>query len=59
MKAPRSSGAVLLEGTGNGQIRLSVVCPRPKTEEQHQIGSKSGLEEGWKSSLNRLAQALL
>ena len=49
---------VLFEEIGKGKTRLSIVYPKPETEAQFQAMLKSGMQEGWNSSLNKLAEAL-
>jgi hypothetical protein len=49
---------VLFEEIEQGKTRLSIVYPKPGTEEQYQAMLKSGMVEGWTSSLNKLAEAL-
>lgn len=53
-----STVTVLFEDLGNGRTRLSIVYPRPETEEGFQAMLKSGMKEGWSSSLDKLAAAL-
>ena len=49
---------VLFEEIEKGKTRLSIVYPKPETEAQFQAMLKSGMQEGWNSSLNKLAEAL-
>jgi uncharacterized protein YndB with AHSA1/START domain len=49
---------LLFEETEDGKTKLSVIYPKPETEEQLQAMLKSGMKEGWQSSLNKLAEAL-
>ena len=49
---------VLFEDIGSGRTRLSLVFPKPELEAEYQAILKSGMEEGWKSQLNKLEQAL-
>jgi len=49
---------VLFEEIEKGKTRLSIVYPKPETEAQFQALLKSGMQEGWNSSLNKLAEAL-
>lgn len=49
---------VLFEEIGGGKTKLTISYPRPETEEQYQAMLKSGMKEGWMSSLNKLEQAL-
>jgi len=49
---------VLFEEIAEGRTRLSIVYPKPESEAQFQAMLKSGMTEGWNSSLNKLAEAL-
>jgi uncharacterized protein YndB with AHSA1/START domain len=49
---------VLFEALGKDRTRLSIIYPKPETEEQYQAMLKSGMMEGWQSSMNKLAAAL-
>lgn len=49
---------ILFEEVEKGATRLSIVYPKPETEAQYQAILKSGMTEGWNSSLNKLAEAL-
>lgn len=49
---------VRFEELAKGKTRLSIIYPKPKTEEQYQAMLKIGMVEGWNSALNKLAQAL-
>lgn len=49
---------VLFEDLGQGRTRLSVIYPMPEDEAQYQAILKSGMKEGWESSLGKLAEAL-
>jgi len=49
---------VLFEEIERGRTRLSIVYPKPESEAQFQAMLKSGMTEGWNSSLNKLAEAL-
>ncbi len=42
----------------DGKSKLTVIYPKPETEEQFQAMLKSGMKEGWNSSLNKLAESL-
>jgi uncharacterized protein YndB with AHSA1/START domain len=48
---------ILFEGQG-GTTKLSIIYPEPETEAQWQAMLKSGMQEGWASSLNKLAAAV-
>ena len=52
------SYTVLFEDIGSSRTRLSLVFPMPESEAQYQAILKSGMKEGWESSLNKLAEAL-
>lgn len=49
---------VLFEDIGNGKTKLSIVYPKPESEAQFEAMKKSGMEEGWGTSLDKLADAL-
>lgn len=49
---------ILFENLGDEQTKLSIIYPRPETEAQWQAMVKSGMQEGWASSLNKLAAVL-
>jgi uncharacterized protein YndB with AHSA1/START domain len=49
---------VLFEEIQKGRTRLTIVYPKPETKAQFQAMLKSGMQEGWNSSLNKLAEAL-
>ncbi len=49
---------VLFDDLGNGKTKLSIVYPKPESEEQLQAMLKSGMNEGWNSSLNKFEEAL-
>ncbi len=49
---------VLFEKIDGGKTKLSIIYAKPETEEQFQAMLKSGMEEGWNSSLNKLEEAL-
>ena len=53
-----STYTVLFEDIGGGRTRLSLVFPKPESEAQYQAILNSRMEEGWNSSLNKLAEAL-
>ncbi len=48
----------MFEDLGNGKTKLSITYPRPESEAQFQAMLKSGMKEGWNSSLNKLALAI-
>ena len=49
---------VLFEEVENGKTKLSIIYPKPETAEQFEAMKKSGMEEGWNSSLNKLETIL-
>jgi len=49
---------VLFEETEKGETRLSIVYPKPESEAQLEAILKSGMKEGWLSSMNKLAGIL-
>lgn len=49
---------VLFEEVEGGKTRLSIHYPHPESEEEYQAILKSGMKEGWQSSLNKLADAI-
>ncbi len=53
-----STVTVLFEEVDGGKTKLSIVYPKPETEEQMQAMLKSGMKEGWNSSLDKLAESL-
>ncbi len=49
---------ILFEEVEPGKTKLSIVYPKPETQEQFEAMKKSGMEEGWSTSLNKLEVAL-
>lgn len=49
---------VLFEEVENGKTKLSIIYPKPATEEEFDAMKKSGMVEGWNSSLNKLETIL-
>ncbi|HEX7017752.1 MAG TPA: SRPBCC domain-containing protein [Patescibacteria group bacterium] len=49
---------ILFEEIADNQTKLSIVYDKPATEAEFQAMLKSGMKEGWQSSLNKLAEAL-
>ena len=43
---------------GRGKTKLSIIYQKPETEEQLQAMLKTGMKEGWSTSLDKLAEAL-
>lgn len=50
---------VLFEDIEEGKSKLSIIYDRPESEEQFQAMLKSGMKEGWNSSLNKMEKALI
>jgi uncharacterized protein YndB with AHSA1/START domain len=49
---------ILFKDLGGGRTGLTIIYPEPETEAQWQAMLKSGMQEGWQSSLNKLAGSL-
>ncbi len=49
---------VKFEEVGENKTKLSIEYPRPESEEQFQAMLKSGMKEGWNTSLDKLAASL-
>jgi len=49
---------VTFEEAEGGKTKLTIEYPRPESEEKFQAMLKSGMEGGWNSSLDKLAQTL-
>lgn len=49
---------ILFEDLGDGRTKLSIVYPKPENEAQFEAMLKSGMEEGWSSSLSKLAEVV-
>src|SRR5258708_5088372 len=49
---------ITFEDLGDGKTKLTITYPKPETEEQFQAMLKSGMKEGWSSSLNKFANIL-
>lgn len=49
---------ILFESQGDNRTKLSIIYPEPETEAQWQALLKSGMQEGWASSLDKLAESL-
>lgn len=49
---------VLFQSLDGGRTRLTIIYPKPETEAEWQAMLKSGMQEGWQSSLNKLAAAV-
>ena len=50
---------VLFEEVKPGKTKLTVIYPHPATEEEHEAMLKSGMKEGWESSLEKMQKALV
>lgn len=49
---------VLFESLEPNKTKLTIIYPEPQTVEQYEAMKKSGMVEGWNSSLNKLASQL-
>ena len=49
---------VLFEKVDNNKTKLSIIYPKPKSKKVLEAMLKSGMEEGWNSSLDKLAEVL-
>jgi uncharacterized protein YndB with AHSA1/START domain len=49
---------VLFKEIEQGKTKLSIIYPEPDTREQFEAMRKSGMKEGWNSSLNKLKNVL-
>jgi uncharacterized protein YndB with AHSA1/START domain len=49
---------ITFDDVGDGKTKLSITYPRPENEAQFQAMLKSGMKQGWQSSLNKLAKAV-
>lgn len=49
---------VLFEEIEGGKTKLSIIYPKPKSEAEWQAMLKSGMKEGWGSSLVKLAKII-
>ncbi|MCR4324754.1 MAG: SRPBCC domain-containing protein [Candidatus Curtissbacteria bacterium] len=45
---------ITFEDAGEGKTKLTISYPKPENEEQFQAMLKSGMEEGWGTSLDKL-----
>lgn len=52
------TATVLFEQLPDGKTKLSIIYPRPASEKQLEAMLKSGMKEGWQSSLEKLAKSL-
>ncbi len=53
-----STVTVLFEEIDGDKTKLSIIYERPETEEQFQAMLASGMQEGWGTSLDKLADTL-
>lgn len=53
-----STVTVLFEDAGRGKTKLSIIYPKPETKEQLEAMVKSGMIEGWNSSLDKLKKTV-
>lgn len=49
---------VLFEEISDNKTKLSIIYPYPGSEEQYQAMLRSGMKEGWSTSLDKLTNAL-
>ena len=49
---------VKFEDAGDGRTRLVIEYPRPESDAQFEAMKKSGMEQGWNTSLDKLAESL-
>ena len=52
------TSTILFEEIEGGKTKLSIIYPKPENEKQFQAILKSGMKEGWLSSLDKMAKAL-
>lgn len=48
------NSTILFEEMGGGRTKLSIIYPKPENEAQWEAMLKSGMMEGWNSSLDKL-----
>lgn len=49
---------ITFEDAGDGKTKLTIFYPKAENEAQFEAMLKSGMKEGWNSSLDKLAQSL-
>lgn len=49
---------IRFEDTEDGKTKLTITYPKPETQEQLQAMLKSGMKEGWNSSLDKFAKVV-
>jgi uncharacterized protein YndB with AHSA1/START domain len=52
------NSVITFEDVEDGKTKLTITYQRPENEEQFQAMLKSGMKEGWSSSLNKFAEAV-
>ena len=52
------TATILFEEAEGGKTKLSIIYPKPENEKQFEAILKSGMKEGWSSSLDKLAEAI-
>lgn len=50
-----STITVLFENEGDDKTKVTIIYPEPATEAEYQAVLKSGMTQGWQSSMNKLA----
>lgn len=53
-----STVTILFESLGSNKSKLTIMYPKPESEIQFQAMLKSGMVEGWNSSLDKLTEIL-
>jgi uncharacterized protein YndB with AHSA1/START domain len=51
------TSTITFEDLGEGKSRITITYPKPENEVQFEAMLKSGMKEGWQSSLNKLAKS--
>lgn len=52
------NATIVFEELEDGKTKLSIIYPKPENEAQFQALLKSGMQEGWSTSLNKLAASI-
>ncbi len=52
------NATILFEDIADGKTKLTIVYPTPDNKEQMEAMLKSGMKEGWQSSLNKMAKVI-
>lgn len=55
---PQLTVTFTFEDVGENKTKLSIIYPKPANEEQWEAMLRSGMEEGWNSSLNKIETVL-